>query len=535
MRALAPTLALLALFVAVEGNAQTRKTEKPGVETSAPQSDSVPLSVIDWLGQPSVIRPETIAVAPPKTNEPPVAKGVVVPVVTIRPIGSEAPRSIGLVPTAVTGLPADIWAGSDGSDMARRIAALDAPVLPAAQALLYTVLLAEAKTPLGGDAAQDELALARVAKLVELGALDPASALIEQIGPRRSPEHFALWMDISLLLGTEDVACAALKLAPYLSAEYDRRIFCATRSGDFENAALTFGSAQALKLLDDSNLALLDRFLNPDLFDGAPPLAVPRKIDPLDFRLFETIGESLPTQPLPRQFAVADLRDLAGWKSQLQAAERLTRAGALPDNRLLGLYTDREPAASGGIWDRVEALQRFETALRTRSPDAISKTLPAVWRAMKEAELEVSFASLFADDLADVALTGGAARIAFEVRLLSPAYEAAAMAMGDVQHPMRDTLLALARGEAPENVDSAPVAQAASAAFSAPTPHETLIEMARARQLGAAILETVTLLEDGAAGDMSSFSDALSTLRALGLEDTARRAALQAILLDRSR
>ena len=49
---------------------------------------------------------------------------------------------------------------------------------------------------------------------------------------------------------------------------------------------------------------------------------MPGAPDPLTFRLFETIGERLPTAALPRAFAHADLRDVAGWKAQIEAAER---------------------------------------------------------------------------------------------------------------------------------------------------------------------------------------------------------------------
>jgi hypothetical protein len=51
--------------------------------------------------------------------------------------------------------------------------------------------------------------------------------------------------------------------------------------------------------------------------------------------------------------------------------------------------------------------------------------------------------------------------------------------------------------------------------------------------LGSAILQTIALLEDGARGDTAALRDAISTLRALGLEDAARRAALQTSLLER--
>jgi hypothetical protein len=501
-----------------------------GAQTPTQQA---PLSVIDWLGTQAV--PHTVRVRPParsKQREPAVAKTALAPQVTVAPLGDGSPRAIGLVPGAVTGLPQDLWAGSEVGRLIKLMESLPEQQLPAAQSLLYTVLLAEALAPQGGSRAGDALALARVGKLVKLGALDPALSLIEQAGVTTSPDHFDLWMDISLLSGTEDRACDVLAGAPHLTRAYGTRIFCAARDGAWENAALTFGSAQALGLLPPDKLALLDRFLHPEAFDGAPPLPNPRSMDPLSFRLFETIGEAMPTGNLPRAYAVADLRDVAGWKAQLEAAERLTRAGALPDNRLLGLYTDRAPAASGGVWDRVRALQRFETALSTASPDAVAKTLPAVWSAMQDAGLEVAFASLFAEKLTEMPLDGRAGAITFGICLLSPFYEAAAVNPAK-QGPDADLLRAIAVGEVPARRPDEAVPGAIYDAFNGAPPREDLMHAATEHRLGEAILRVLALLQNGAQGDTTALRSALSTLRALGLEDTARRAALQTLLLVR--
>ncbi len=511
---------------------KTQVTRPRKAAAPDPRGDQ-PLSVIDWLGQqaPSDPAPQR----PPNTSrssEPPVATTAAAPHVSVTPLGEGAPRRIGLVPSSVTGLPSNIWTGTAVKALTARIANLPDLHLPAAQALLYTVLLAEAEAPQGVAREGDALALARVQKLMELGALDPALSLIEQAGVTTSTAHFDLWMQLSLLTGTEDRACARLMRSPHLTRDYGTRIFCNARSGYWENAALTFGSAQALGLLEPIQLDLFDRFLNPDYFEGSEPLRAPRQMDPMTFRLFETIGEPLPSNSLPRAYAVADLRDLAGWKSQLEAAERLTRAGALPDNQLLGLYTERQPAASGGVWDRVAALQRFETALRTGSAEAVAKTLPPAWEAMREASLEVSFAALFAEPLSTIPLAGRAAALARDVALLSPGYEAAARRIiGD--GPQERLLRAVARGEVPDGpVPDAHLASAVHAAFSNPTPRTDLMALARDEQLGMAILRLLSMLHDGASGDTGALRDALATLRALGLEDTARRAALQIVLLE---
>lgn len=509
--------------------------------TGAPAQEPAPqqpLSVIDWLDETATPRRDPARpVALPQPGEPPVARSATPPEVQVAPLRQEQSRLIGLVPSHVTGLPEDIWEGSDPDLLARQIARLPDPVLPAAQALLFRLLLTEALPPEGDADGGGALARARVAKLKALGAVDPALALIEQAGPARGPENFAQWMQLSLLAGTEDTACATMRAAPHLSEALDLRIFCAARDGAWEDAALTFGVASALGLMDDARLDLLDRFLHPDFFEGSDPPETPRDMDPMAFRLFETIGEPKPTRNLPRAFAVADLRDVAGWKSQLEAAERLTRAGALPDNLLLGLYTARKPAASGGIWDRVDALQRFDRALEAGDPEAVARALPPAWAAMREAELETAFAELFFDDLRSVPLSGQARALALKIGLLSSAYESAAQdadLLPARPGPTETLALAVARGEAPRRPPEGETAGAVHAAFADPVPRSDLMEHAANGKLGSAILHTLRLLNEGANGDTRALRDALSTLRALGLEDTARRAALQVLLLERS-
>ena len=485
-----------------------------------------PLSVIDWLGTQAP--PEQARPAPkPEIDEPAVAKNALAPSVAVQPLTLGGAREIGLVPTRITGLPANLWSGSDIAQLQSKIDNLPDLNLPAAQALLYTVLLSEAQAPGNNPTAGDTLALARAQKLMQRGALDPALSLIEQAGVTTSPAHFDLWMQISLLTGTEDRACDRLAAAPHLTQNYGTRIFCDARARRWDNAALTLGTAKALKLLPDDQLALLERFLDPEGFEDMPPPVLPRQMDPLTFRLFETIGEPVNTANLPRAYAVADLRDVAGWKAQLEAAERLTRAGALPDNHLLGLYSERKAAASGGVWDRVLALQRFETALSSGSVDAVTKTLPTVWRAMQGAGLAVAFSELFAEQLSRVALEGKAARMAREVMLLSPAYEAAA-AQGDGT----DLAAQIAMGEVKPGRPADIIQGAVYDAFAGAAPRADLLAMVKQGRLGESILEVLSLLHTGTRGNDKALRDALATLRALGLEDTARRAALQTLLLE---
>ena len=484
-----------------------------------------PLTAIDWLqaAPPVANIPETLLV------EPPVAQSADGPDITVTPLERLVPP-VGLVSESQTGLPVNLWQGSPPDRLAQLIRDVPVTGLPAMQSLLMTLLLTEARAPYKDE---DQILLARLDRLREIGATDPVQALVQEAGPTESAPRFARWFDATLLNGDEERSCAALTAAPYLMADYPARIFCAARRGDWPTAALMLETAHTLELVSKAELALLDRFLNPDIYEGMPPLPLPASPTPLEFRLYETIGEPMPTTALPRAFASADLRDLAGWKAQLEAAERLTRSRAMNPNQFLGLFTARKPAASGGIWDRVAAVQRFDTALNTGSAEAVRKTLPALWEAAHEAGLEMAIADLFAPRLAEIPLDGPIARTAWEVRLLSADYETAAATPPDEDSATR-FLVSLARGEPDANLAASALERAIARGFAPesgmPAAQQLLLDQGR---LGEAILVTMKSFSHGADGNLETVALSLAAFRHMGLEDTARRAALQLLLLPR--
>jgi hypothetical protein len=498
--------ALLAVFLAGSAHAQT------------------PLSAIEWLADPPENLPGTVLL------EPPVAQNGGLPEIEVTPLEALS-QPLGLVASSVTGLPVDLWQGSDANRLAELIAKTPVRDNPAMQRLLFTLLLSETRAPAGPDA-QEIMLLARLDRLMQLGAADPVQSLVQLAGPTDTQDRFQRWFDATLLTGDEDRSCTALIAEPHLSKDYAAQVFCKARRGDWASAALTLEAAHALDILPPEELAVLDRFLSPELYEGAAYLPQPKNPDPLSFRLFEAIGERLPSASLPRAFANADLRDVAGWKAQIEAAERLTRIGALTPNQLLGLYTERSPAASGAVWDRVAAIQRFESALDTRSAEAIGKTLPLVWQQMRSVGLEVPFAELFAERLSKVSLSVPATEnLRWRILMLSGLYEQAAQSAPDNSI---DTLFlaALAQGDPGRAVSPSPLADAVSQGFAwaAPVPND-IDALLDNGQLGEAILEAMQLFAHGARGNLVDLTAAIATFRRVGLEDTARRAALSLLIL----
>ena len=489
-----------------------------------------PLSAIDWLSK-SVATPAAMPAPGAVTAEPPVAKSVTQTAISILPLDAPSLDAIGLSSVARTGLPRDLWGTTASADLARLIRAERVHTLPAIQSLLYRLLLAELAPPADSDG-QGTVFLARIDKLLDLGALDPALALLEQVD-HPPPEVFRRRFDIALLTGEEDRACEVMRKTPGISPTFEARVFCLARGGDWNAAALSLRTGETLGYIDADMVPLLERFLDPELADGAPDLPAPARPSPLVLRLMEAIGEPLQTSTLPLAFAHADLNSNAGWKTRLDAAERLARTGAIEPNLLLGLYTEREAAASGGVWERVRAVQTLDRAIADSDRAAVARTLPQAWQLVEAQELEVPFAALFGESLARMDLDGAAGALAFRIALLSDGYERVAKG----RTPRDDSeafLIGLATGDGSATVPPDQMGAAIKAAFTgAADPAPEFAALVSERRLGEALLEAIDQITDGARGDLRDVTEGLVFLRHVGLETTARRAALELVLLER--
>lgn len=492
---------------------------------------NAPLSAIDWLSN-SISTPAEPALGPiePANMASDIAQNASVGHISVTPLGRLLPDAVGILPASVTGLPNTLWGSARPDDLVHHIRTESTDMLPAIRELLYTILLAELNPALSEGSTGHDVFLARVDKLLELGALEQADALLARAGPE-NPEIFRRWFDVALLLGNEDELCAIMRATPGLSPTFTARVFCLARGGDWNAAVLTLGTGRALGFITPEEDDLLARFLDPDLFEGEPALPRPTRPSPLTFRLMEAIGQPIPTATLPLAFAQSDLRANIGWKARLEASERLARTGAVRENQLLGVYTERQPAASGGIWERVAAVQALDNALKANEVDAVANALPQAWKQIQLAELEVPFGRVYGQTLAGLGLEGTAHEIALTLGLLSDEYEEVAVTASTGAE--FDLLIALARGQT-ENIRShIPREQAVLAGFASPGPPARLASLVEDQRLGEAILRAMALFTSGTNGDLGKITDALLLFRAVGLENTARRAALEYLMLDR--
>lgn len=489
-----------------------------------------PLSAIDWLSE-SVSTPASApATAPPIRDEAPVTANALPDDVTTSVIGAPSPDALGVLSPKVTGLPEALWGNATLAEARDAIARTRTDSLPALQGLLMTLLLAESDPP--SDAGSDSsLLLARIDKLLAMGALEQAQALMDMV---EAPDAalFRRSFDVDLLTGAEDQGCETMTATPSLAPTLPARIFCLARAGDWNAAALTLETARALGQVTEDEDALLSRFLDPELTESSETLPPPPRMTPLDWRMYEAIGETFPTTTLPLAFAHAELRDPAGWKAQLDAAERLARVGVIDPNLLAGLYSANKAAASGGVWDRVAAFQKLDDALTANDAAAVARALPIAWSAMADAELEVVLADLMADRVSQIALAGDAAAISLRLDLLSSDF--ATLGQRHTPADARESfLLGLAKGDLTGTTPPDSLARAIAPAFGSPTLSLDTLSLVAEGRTGELILLAIDRITTGVESDPSGVTEGLAILQRLGLSDTARRTALQLMILER--
>lgn len=499
-------------------------------------TQQAPLSANDWLstGKPpgnnaSAWRPgdpvppdaaRLRGTSPPPRPTAPIADSAAAVPIGVRRLNAADPDGAGIISARQAGLPEDFWAGTD-LDTAIRMIRVN-PVLPASAQVARRVLEAQLAAPKVPDEARvGEFFAARVDRLMDDGALPSARDLLQGAG-QDGPDTFRRLFDLSLLLGGDEQTCRRMGEATGISTDPAARVFCLAKTGDWNAAAVLFVGAQRLGMIDPPTTELLAHYLDDASAENAGLLPPPDPITPLAFRLHEAIGQPLPTGDLPVAYAWADLGDSSGWKAQLEAAERLARARALPAGILYQLYSAQRPAASGGVWERAAAIQALDAALATEDPARIGPALLAAFQRMEQAGLRDSFAAIAAPRLRPETLGGDAAHLALWLRLWAGETEVT-RAPDD---KLDAALLALATGGQPEPLTPALGALAPVFAADLPPRPDSDDGIALAPALYGALADA----DAGTQGDVTRAVRGVRMLRQLGLIADARRVATQIAL-----
>ena len=300
--------------------------------------------------------------------------------------------SVGLIPSGVSGFPNDLWRGVSSEEIAQSLRRIKTNLVPSALELFYVLLLAEANPPLNSDGL-GTLFLARIDKLMEFGALDHANGLMSRAGG--SVKHyFSRRFNLALLTGNERVVCNEALHDPRVKSNFSQRIYCLVRIGDWKNANLIYEVSKTLGELTPLEEKIISIYLYPELTFSISGIEF-EDLTPLHFRMLIDSGYSYSFFNINNTLGYYHKNSNSSWSSRIRVHESLIKSKALPFETLLVTYSEKKPPASGGVWDRVGAIQKLEEAIEFDRKDDITLLFQIAFERMKEVGLAVEFANYF--------------------------------------------------------------------------------------------------------------------------------------------
>lgn len=485
-----------------------------------PVANAEPLSAVDWLSD-SLQQPQAVAPA----HEP--LDGITTEAIETTVLSDVIKDTVGLLPAQVSGIPTDFWGDSTVEKLARLIRYAPHGQTPEITSLWRRIILAELNAPVASNS-DNMLLLARIDNLLLAGDLNPAESLLKAADPN-DPQLFRRWFDVSILTQRSDEACTRMIATPRFAPTMPARIFCLARTGDWGAAAISLSAARILGDVSKDEALLLGMFLDPEAFPEVSDIPSPKVMTPLTFVMREALGLPRPSQTLPLAFLHLDLQNKAGWKQRIIAAERLVREQALPVTSLLDIYLEGKASASGGVWQRVSAVQDLKNALDHDNQAVLSAALINADKTLAQENLRPVLAQWFGALLPNFSYEPTAQKIAFDLAALAqvdpeklkkivPTAQASqyVLALLDAKTdvvPVGDLQLSISNGLHGE------------------TDKTVLHQLVDNKQAGQAVLSALTLLQEIHNSDVGDIETALSVLAYAGFKDEALQIAVQILIL----
>jgi hypothetical protein len=360
---------------------------------------AVPAQAADPPGPPVRLAPpqRLFPTAPPKSGEPaaepgtPPGQGQDTSGIKVDPLAPIDPDWAGTLDEAQGALPSTLWHGTPRGFIAALLPRLPATTSPALQGLSRRLLLSSAAAPEGRDEpGQPSLFGRRIERLVALGQVEAAEAVLRAVSSRRDESIERQLVELKLLSNDREGACAAVDegIKKNQGVWWDRALIaCQSLHGEHAKAAL------GLSLLREQKAPRDDVF--DALVEGLAGRSVklPALQDPTPIQLALLRARKAPLPPdLARSDRPAVLRGLAldndvPLALRLEAAERALAFGALPAERVRELYGKLDASAE----DRANALTRGAAEKNARGRALLFEAARAQSVASARAELLRAF------------------------------------------------------------------------------------------------------------------------------------------------
>lgn len=386
----------------------------PAPDAAAPRDPQGPAP----MTAPAPLGPE-VAPASPVTGAPAAALRAPsgLEVEELRPVSAEAAGTLG---PDNGGLSTDLWGATPRPEVERLLAELPARLASPALRAAARRLLLTAGTPPAGEGTRN-LAALRLQKLASLGDVAGTAAMLD-VAPAalEDEEAAAAWMALTYLAGDSAAACGHVGelLGRFNHAIWQKyQIVCQVQAGDADTALLGIDMLRELGDKDDTFFRLAEIAASGQ----KPPVKGLSEPTPPQLALILASGRPLPAdlKPLgPAESAAIARSATVPAAQRAAAAERALRLGSLETAGVQTLLEGLEPGdartlpAAARKPTPLIRLQLLKAALAEPLPSLKGGLLKAAVQAADPALLAGPYGSLLADEVRTLPVNVGYAVIA---------------------------------------------------------------------------------------------------------------------------
>ena len=319
-----------------------------------------PMSAIDWLAK-KINDPPVFYTYPSEINK---NSNVEIEKLVLPNISK---NSIGIYPSIKIGINSDIWKNSNEFEISAILKKIRISDLYYVNRLLKRILLIESDPPIIAVDKKFSGALflrQRILKLIQMGALDDAEALILDADPTFDSNLIDLWSEISFLTYRFERFCNAVLNGYHNTLDPAHKIICLARGGDWNAAALSLATYSSINEIDSDHEKLLINYLdheaeleitNKDKCDEDKPIII-------YLCNFSNINMRFPNYGV--KFLYNNLGRGKSIRSRIVASEALVKSGALNPSILFSTYKIKQPSTSGGVWARAKFVQELDRIIQ---------------------------------------------------------------------------------------------------------------------------------------------------------------------------
>ncbi len=323
-----------------------------------------PLSAIDWLAEKINDPPNFYSNSLENTFNNNAIKKMDLPNVSN--------NSIGIFPSIRVGLNADLWKKNNEIEIVNKLNEISINDIYFFNRFYKRILLIEADPPLISNNVKFSGSLflrARILKLIEMGALDDAEALIIEANPSKDSNLIDLWSQISFLTFRLDRFCHTILKGYHSNIKPSHKIICLARSGDWNAAALTLATYSSINEIKGDYEKLLINYLDNEAELEINNTELCSNDVPLIIYLCNFSKRNSQNSIYKLKYLYGDLNRGKSIRSRINASEELVKSGALNPNVLFSNYKVNQPSTSGGIWARTKLIQDLEKKLENEAID----------------------------------------------------------------------------------------------------------------------------------------------------------------------